>query len=73
MTSIRKTVSDWLGLNPFETDRVMTILFELTEVRGEDPDDLTIPQIRAYADEAFEIYDSDPAYSGFAYKLEDWK
>jgi hypothetical protein len=70
MIPIRKTVSDWLGLNPFETDRVMTILSELAEGRGLDLDEATPAQVRSLADEAFEIYDSHPEYQGFAYKLE---
>ena len=68
--SIRKTVSDWLGTTPFETDRVMTILSELAVDRGLDLDEATPAQVRSLADEAFEIYDTNPEYQGFSYKLE---
>ena len=67
---ISKTVRDWLGLTPFETSCVVDILLELSMDRGQDPDDLSTADIRKLADEAFAIYDSDPAYQGFSYKLE---
>lgn len=67
---LSKTVRDWLGLTPFETSRVVDILLELAEDRGQDTDDLSTADIRKLADEAFEIYQSDEAYQGFAYKLE---
>lgn len=67
---ISKTVRDWLGLTPFETSCVVDILLELASSRGDDVDEMTVAQIRAYADEAFEIYDNHPEYQGFSYKLE---
>ena len=45
--TIRKTVSDWLGTTPFETDRVMTILSELAVDRGLDLDEATPDQVRS--------------------------
>ena len=67
---ITKTVRDWLGLTPFEASHVVDILLELTEDRGQDTDDLSTADLRKLADEAFEIYQSEEAYQGFAYKLE---
>lgn len=70
VTRLDLFVRNWLGTTPFETDRIMTILSELAEGRGLDLDEATPAQVRSLADEAFEIYDSDPAYQGFAYKLD---
>lgn len=67
---LSKTVRDWLGLTPFEASHVVDILLELAEDRGLDTDDLSTADIRKLADEAFEIYQGDEAYQGFAYKLE---
>lgn len=63
-------VSNWLGTNLFDTDRIMMIMDELSMDRGLDLDEATPAQVRSLADEAFEIYDSNPEYQGFAYKLE---
>jgi len=70
VTRLSLFVRNWLGTTPFETDRVMTILSELAVDRGLDLDEATPAQVRSLADEAFEIYDSNPEYQGFAYKLE---
>lgn len=70
MSVLFSVVSHWLGTTPFETDRVLSIISEIAEGRGLDLNEATSTQIRALADEAFEIYQSDPAYQGFSYRLE---
>ena len=67
---ISKTVRDWLGLTPFETSRVVDILLELASNRGDDVDEMTVAQIRSLADEAFDLFNNNPEYQGFSYKLE---
>jgi hypothetical protein len=51
---IYKTVRDWLGLDLFHTDKVVTTLFCNAEAAGVDVDDLDVSAIRKLADEAFE-------------------
>lgn len=70
VTRLSLFVRNWLGTTPFETDRVMTVMYELAEGRGLDLDEANETQVRKLADEAFDIYDNHPEYQGFAYKLE---
>lgn len=70
MSVLFSVVSHWLGTTPFETDRVLSIISEIAEGRGLDLDETTATQVRSLAEEAFEIYQSDPAYQGFSYKME---
>ena len=42
----------------------------VAQSRDLDTDDLSVSDIRKLADEAFEIFNSDPAYQGFGYKNE---
>jgi hypothetical protein len=53
-SSIHKIVRDWLGLDPFHTDKVVTTLCCNAEAAGVDVDDLGVAAIRKLADEAFE-------------------
>lgn len=55
MSPLRKIVVDWIGLNEFEADQVMNVLFDLAEDRGIDFEEATVADIRKLADEAFEI------------------
>lgn len=51
---LHKTVRDWLGLDPFHTDKVVTTLVLNAERDGIDLDRAHIAVIRQLADEAFE-------------------
>lgn len=48
-----KTVRDWLGLDLFHTDKVVTTLCENAERDGIDLDEADTATIRKLADEAF--------------------
>lgn len=50
---ISKTVRDWLGLDRFDTDKVVTAIYCNAEQAGVDLDEVDTATIRALADEAF--------------------
>lgn len=51
---ITKIVRDWLGLDPFHTDKVVSTLCENAERDGIDLDEADHATIRKLADDAFE-------------------
>lgn len=54
-----KIVQDWLGLDDFDTDRLMTIIDELAEENKIDLNDATHNQVRNLADAAFRIVNEE--------------
>lgn len=70
VTRLSLFVRNWLGTTPFDTDRILSILSEMAEDRGLDLDEATPTQVRALADEAFDLFNNNPEYQGFSYKME---
>lgn len=56
---IHKTVRDWLGLSPFDTDKVVTALFVNAERDGIDLDEASTATIRKLADDAFQELETE--------------
>ena len=56
---IHKIVRDWLGLTPFDTDKVVTTLMFDAERAGIDLDEADTATIRKLADDAFQELEAE--------------